>query len=83
MTTETDNLYLWGQVEGTDPKYAKPVKYGAHHFTAIDAYYQIKTATEMWGPYGIDWGLIDTVYHPVPNTPVSYTHLTLPTSDLV
>lgn len=58
----TDNLKLWNQVCETDPTHTKKVAYGKFKFTAIDAQYQIKRATELWGPYGTDWGLKDCVY---------------------
>ena len=39
----------------TDPAYTKFVKVG-RGFTTIDAYYQVKTATEVFGPVGLGWG---------------------------
>lgn len=52
-----NNMELWDSVCETDPKNTKAVKYGKREFTAIDAYSQIKQATELWGPYGGKWGL--------------------------
>src|SRR5580765_5972918 len=49
------NLRLWRLNEATDPAHTKPVTVG-RRFTAIDAYYQIKRATETWGPIGVGWG---------------------------
>jgi len=53
------NLKLWKSVEKTDPKYTKRVSYGNRAFTTVDAYYQIRNATALWGPYGSTWGLKD------------------------
>ena len=49
------NTSLWDQVFATDPAYTKFVKVG-RGFTTIDAYYQVKTATEVFGPVGLGWG---------------------------
>ena len=54
---ENSNMALWLKVEKTNPKFTKLISYGQRHFTAIGAYYQIKTATQIWGPYGKTWGL--------------------------
>ena len=62
------NLDLWKLVEKTDPKYTKPAKIGGMTITAIAPQYQIKLATEQFGPYGkgfgfkkieLDYSLID------------------------
>tara|TARA_R110000751_G_scaffold77254_2_gene155893 strand:+ start:248 stop:898 length:651 start_codon:yes stop_codon:yes gene_type:complete len=52
---ENPNTSLWDQVFATDPAYTKFVKVG-RGFTTIDAYYQVKTATEVFGPVGLGWG---------------------------
>ena len=49
------NLWLWRLNETTDPGHTRPVTIG-RKFTAIDAYYQIKRATETFGPLGQGWG---------------------------
>ena len=49
------NLALWRLNETTDPGHTKPVKLG-RSMTAIDAYYQIKRATETFGAVGVGWG---------------------------
>ena len=54
-----EGLELWQKIEKTDPKFTKKVAYGKRHFTTIDAYYQIRRATELWGSYGTTWGLKD------------------------
>lgn len=51
-----NTMALWDKVCVSDPKYTKPVSYGARKFTAINAMYQIEQATEIWGAYG-NWGL--------------------------
>lgn len=50
-------LKLWHQVAETDPRYTKQVSYGNHSYTAIDAYWQMKMATSVFGQYGAAWGL--------------------------
>ncbi len=52
----TDNLDIWVQGERSDPKYLKKVSFGARSFTAIDPHYQIKLATQIFGPVGDGWG---------------------------
>jgi hypothetical protein len=49
------NLALWRLNETTDPAHTKPVRIGKD-MTAIDTYYQIKRATETFGPIGSGWG---------------------------
>jgi len=49
------NTKLWDSVFETDPKYTKFVKVG-RGFTTIDAFYQVKRATEVFGPVGHGWG---------------------------
>lgn len=51
-----DNLALWESVSTTDPANVKPVSLGARRFSAIDAYSQIRAATEAFGPVGSGWG---------------------------
>ena len=49
---------LWQQVCTTDPKHTKKVN-SRGGFTAINATYQIRQATEVWGSYGSKWGVRD------------------------
>lgn len=49
---------LWKQVCTTDPKHTKKVQ-SRGGFTAINATYQIRQATEIWGSYGSNWGVKD------------------------
>lgn len=52
-----EGLELWNKVFKTDKRMLKNVSSGGRRFQAIDGYYQIKNATELWGPYGSSWGL--------------------------
>lgn len=52
-----ENMNLWDSVCETNPEETKHVNQRGG-FTAIDAYSQIKRATEEWGPYGT-WGLTE------------------------
>ena len=65
-----DNMALWSLVEETDPKHTKSVSFGGRKFSTIDAYYQIKTATSLWGSYGHRWGLNEIEYHRIADTPM-------------
>ena len=52
----SDNMKLWESVEKTDPKMTKRVNQRGG-FTAICAQYQLRRATEVFGPFGAGWGL--------------------------
>tara|TARA_Y100000593_G_C4318246_1_gene342166 strand:- start:1341 stop:2018 length:678 start_codon:yes stop_codon:yes gene_type:complete len=67
------NLGLWDQVESTDAKFTHKLQYGAK-LTAIDAQYQRKRATEMFGPMGIGWGTTESTY--VHNQEFSHLYFT-------
>ena len=49
-------MKLWDAVEKTNPAYTKKTKIGGMRITAVAPQYQIKNATEQFGPYGIKWG---------------------------
>ena len=49
-------LELWNKVSKSDPKYLKKISFGSRSFTAIDPQYQVKCATEQFGPVGKGWG---------------------------
>jgi hypothetical protein len=51
----TENMRIWDAVSKTNPAHTKKVNQRGG-FTAISAAYQIKAATEMFGPIGIGWG---------------------------
>jgi hypothetical protein len=53
----TDNLRIWNKVEKTNPAHTKKVNQRGG-FTAISAAFQIKNATEQFGPVGEGWGYI-------------------------
>lgn len=55
-----DNLLLWLNTEKTNPEDCKTVTQGQFKFTSIDTYTRIKKATEMFGPFGIGWGITET-----------------------
>lgn len=64
-----ENLKLWLSVEKTNPDYTKDTsrknkQTGAilHKSTAINASYQMKNATALWGSYGSTWGLKNTAF---------------------
>lgn len=51
-----NNMELWDSVSKSDPRYLKPVNFGSRKFTAIDPMYQVKSATQKFGPVGNGWG---------------------------
>lgn len=53
---KSDTMALWNAVEKTNPAYTKKAKIGGMSITAVAPQYQIKNATEQFGPYGIKWG---------------------------
>jgi len=67
------NLFLWEQVETTDPEFTTKVNQRGG-FTAIGAQYQIKNATEVFGAFGYGFGVKDEKYTPILNdTLIVYT----------
>jgi hypothetical protein len=56
MSENFDGMELWNQVCETNPEMTKHVNQRGG-FTAIDSMSQIKKATELWGPFGGEWGL--------------------------
>jgi len=55
-------MKVWDRVDKTDPAYTKRVTQRGG-FTAIDAMYQTKKATEIFGMYGKGWGLSQTKFN--------------------
>jgi len=51
------NMALWEAVCKSDPKTLREFNTGRFSGTAIDPQAQRKRATEMFGPYGIGWGI--------------------------
>lgn len=58
---QVNGLDFWSTVEKTDPQYTKKVNQKGG-FTAINATWQIKQATRLWGPYGCRWGIHELKY---------------------
>lgn len=56
------NLDLWNKVEKTDPAHTKNANVRGNKITAIAPQYQIKNATEQFGPYGTKWGFKTTTF---------------------
>jgi hypothetical protein len=50
------NLRIWSVADVTDPTHTREAKPFGKVITAIDSYYQIKRATETFGPLGQGWG---------------------------
>ena len=70
---KNNNLFLWEQVETTDPEFTTKVNQRGG-FTAIGAQYQIKNATEVVGAFGNGFGVKDEKYTPILNdTLIVYT----------
>lgn len=57
-TNNPTGFDLWQQVCTTDPKHTKKVN-SRGGFTAINATYQMREATQVWGSYGSNWGVRD------------------------
>ena len=51
-------MRIWNRVCETDPKDTKSVS-ARGGFTAVCATSQARRATEIWGPYGLGWSLVD------------------------
>jgi hypothetical protein len=73
-SAKKDNLELWNKVCQTDPSYTKHVGVG-RGFTAIDAHYQVQTATEMFGPIGVGWGFDFELMFPPNDTVIAVVTL--------
>jgi hypothetical protein len=65
---DTKNLNLWKSVEKSNPKSVKLVSYGSRKFNSIDAHSQIKRATEVFGVYGLTWGVENESFSILGNT---------------
>ena len=75
-----EGLEFWKQVEESDPAHIKEVSRGKWKFHAIDAMYQIKRATEMWGPVGKAWSwLAEKEIIDLPGGPLFLVSLALKT----
>jgi hypothetical protein len=59
-----ENMRIWDEVSTTDPEHTKHVSQRGG-FTAIDAHYQIMSATQQFGPIGQGWGFVSStpIFH--------------------
>lgn len=73
---KSDTMELWNSVNSTNPNDTKQVNQRGG-FTAICAYSQIQRATELWGPYGGEWGLKDCQFGYVNNAAGEPMEITL------
>ncbi len=62
-----ENMKIWDKVCRTNPKDTKKMNFGPG-LTAIDPTSQLKKATELWGPYGGDWGLENITFGKIDGT---------------
>jgi len=69
----TTNLDLWSLVGKTNPAHTKKVSIGSYSFTTIDAYSQIRKATEQFGVWGLDWGVRDEHFQVLLDDLILYT----------
>lgn len=60
MSEENSNLRLWNEVCKTPPEYTKTTDHSGAQLTSIKPMYQIKKATELFGPQGLFWGIDPT-----------------------
>ena len=61
ITKDVDNMGIWDKVCKTNPAHTKKMTNGAK-LTAINAQAQRKMATEIFGPYGLGWGVKNQSY---------------------
>lgn len=63
FVSDEDNGEIWNQVCQSEmfgealEEFLKNVSYGTRSYTSIDAYQQIRKATEIFGPFGKGWGI--------------------------
>tara|TARA_R100000231_G_scaffold28230_1_gene25051 strand:+ start:2240 stop:2827 length:588 start_codon:yes stop_codon:yes gene_type:complete len=67
-----ENMKLWNAVEKTNPKYTKQVGFG-RKFTTVNAQYQVRCATEQFGPLGKGWGVDNEFFNPIIEGLIGYT----------
>ncbi|AFH95542.1 hypothetical protein ACU7RR_000867 [Providencia stuartii] len=49
------NMYIWQQVQRTDPRFTKPLTGVGYTGTSINGTYMVMRATEIFGPLGTGW----------------------------
>lgn len=90
MSEDTNNLKFWDSVREANPQHTKYVATRGG-FTSISAMYQVRMATEQWGPMGDKWGVELEKFTPLAlcaggqeKTEILYTaQLYYPTTDSV
>jgi hypothetical protein len=65
MNNSKENMKMWNSVCITDANFTTDISFGKRKFTAIDAQFQLRNATEMFGPMGIGWGTRNSSYQVV------------------
>ncbi len=62
----TDNLRIWSALEKTDPKHTKNFKRGGGFTgTAMKPIWLTKRLTELFGPCGVGWGMLEPKFQVV------------------
>jgi len=65
--SDKDNMRIWNSQCETPQEWIKRVNMRGG-FSSIDPAYQLRCATEMWGPYGADWGIKSVTWQSVGNS---------------
>lgn len=71
-----DNMELWNAVCTTPPEHTKRVNQRGG-FTSICQQYQLRVATDLWGPYGSTWGMRDLAWGEIRNAAGELVEVTL------
>ena len=72
MSKKNENLKVWNQVCTTDPDMTEKISFGALRFTTVDAQSQIMKATEIFGPCGIGWKVVNQNFQIVSPNPANH-----------
>lgn len=75
-----ENMRIWDLVFDTDPLYTSKVR-NRGGFTAIDAYYRIQKATQLWGPVGHRWAIIPEKFEILGKMVICFVRIDYPSSD--
>lgn len=62
MNQDNKNMWIWHQVENTNPENTKEARVKGRTLTTINATSQIEQATELFGPYGKGFGIEEIQY---------------------
>lgn len=68
-STDEAKMEIWNQVCVTPQKYLSDVPAGKG-LTSISATFQLRRATEIFGPYGSGWGIDDLTWEVIDGLPV-------------